>query len=70
MEANLDKVEAVIINQGFLGSRLNYGSIIVKGVSGSGEPFPSIANPMEFRGQILKHTTQRAASQCSLRSLG
>ena len=69
VETNLDKVEGVIINQSFLGSRLNYGSIIVKGVSGSGEPFPSIANPMKFRGQIFKHTTQRAASKCSLRSL-
>jgi hypothetical protein len=69
VETNLDKVEAVIINQSFLGSRLNYGSIIVKGVGGSGEPFPSIANPMEFRGQILEHTTQLAASQCFLRSL-
>jgi uncharacterized membrane protein YdbT with pleckstrin-like domain len=30
VETNLDKVEGVTINQGILGSRLNYGSVIVR----------------------------------------
>jgi len=58
IETNLDKVEGVTINQGILGSRLNYGSVIVRGTGGTGEPFPSISNPMAFRQQILEHTTQ------------
>lgn len=58
VEMNMDKVEGVSINQGIIGSRLGYGTVIVNGTGGSHESFPSIANPMAFRKQILEHTTK------------
>lgn len=58
VEMNLDKVEGVSINQGFIGSKLGYGTVILNGTGGSHESFPNIANPMAFRQQILEHTTQ------------
>lgn len=57
-EMNLDKVEGVTINEGMIGSKLGYGSVVVTGTGGSHEPFPNIANPMEFRQKILEHTTR------------
>jgi uncharacterized membrane protein YdbT with pleckstrin-like domain len=58
VEMNLDKVEGVSINEGVIGSRLGYGTVIVNGTGGSHEAFPSIANPLVFRKQILEHTTK------------
>jgi len=58
VEMNLDKVEGVSINEGLVGSRLGYGTVILNGTGGSREHFPNIANPLAFRQHILEHTTQ------------
>jgi len=58
VEMNLDKVEGVSINQGIVGSKIGYGTVILNGTGGSREHFPNIANPLEFRQKILEHTTQ------------
>jgi len=58
VEMNMDKVEGVSINEGIIGSKLGYGTVIVNGTGGSHEAFPSIANPLAFRKQILEHTTK------------
>jgi len=58
VEMNLDKVEGVSINEGIIGSRLGYGTVIVNGTGGSHEAFPCIAGPLIFRKQILEHTTK------------
>jgi|WetSurMetagenome_2_1015567.scaffolds.fasta_scaffold111449_2 uncharacterized membrane protein YdbT with pleckstrin-like domain len=58
VEMNLDKVEGVSVNEGIIGSKLGYGTVIVNGTGGSHEAFPSIANPLAFRKQILEHTTK------------
>jgi uncharacterized membrane protein YdbT with pleckstrin-like domain len=58
VEMNLDKVEGVTINQGFMGRAMNYGTVILTGTGGSRETFPNIANPLAFRRQILEHTTK------------
>jgi len=55
---NLDKVEGVSINQGIIGSKVGYGTLILNGTGGSHESFPSIANPLAFRQNILEHTTK------------
>lgn len=52
LEMNLSKVESVIVDQGIWGRILGYGSITVIGTGGTNEPFPYIANPMEFRKQF------------------
>ena len=61
VEMNLDKVEGVSINQGIIGSKLGFGTVILNGTGGSHEMFPSIANPMVFRQKILEHTTKHLA---------
>lgn len=58
VEMNLDKVEGVSVNEGIIGSKLGYGTVIVNGTGGSHEAFPNIANPLAFRKQILEHTTK------------
>lgn len=58
VEMNLDKVEGIKINQGIIGSKLGYGTLILNGTGGSHESFPNIANPMAFRQKILEHSTQ------------
>jgi len=58
VEMNLDKVEGVTINQGIIGSKMGYGTVILNGTGGSHESFPSIADPLAFRQKILEHTTK------------
>jgi uncharacterized membrane protein YdbT with pleckstrin-like domain len=58
VEMNMDKVEGVSINQGIIGGRLGYGTLVVNGTGGSHEAFPNIANLLAFRKQILEHTTK------------
>ncbi|MGX2982815.1 PH domain-containing protein [Helicobacter sp. 23-1045] len=47
------KVESIRVNQGILGRILNYGNIIVVGAGGSSSPIRFIAEPLEFRQQLL-----------------
>lgn len=48
-----DKVESIRVNQGILGMILNYGDIVVVGAGGSSSPIRFIAEPLEFRRQLL-----------------
>jgi uncharacterized membrane protein YdbT with pleckstrin-like domain len=52
LEMLLTKVETVRVDQGLAGRLLGYGTIVVTGTGGTNEPFPSIANPLEFRRQV------------------
>lgn len=52
LEILLSKVEGIQVNQGALGSILNYGSIIVSGTGGTKNPFHKIAEPLEFRKKV------------------
>ncbi len=52
IELNLDKVESISVEQGFIGRMFNFGSIIVRGTGGSQAPIPYIARPLEFRQQV------------------
>jgi len=45
VEMNVDKIEGVTINQGIIGSKLGYGTVIVNGTGGSHEAFPSVTFP-------------------------
>lgn len=70
VEMNLDKVEGVTINQGIIGSRFGYGTVILSGTGGSKEHFPNIANPLAFRQKILEHTTQHLKENIPLEESG
>ena len=48
-----DKVDSIRVNQSILGRILNYGNIIVVGAGGSSSPIRFIAEPLEFRRQLL-----------------
>ncbi len=51
-EIMLSKIESVSVDQSMLGRMLSFGTIMVRGVGGTPEPFANIAHPLEFRRQV------------------
>ena len=56
VEINLEKVEALRVEQSFWGRMLNFGTILISGTGGSIEPIPSIADPLVFRRKFMEAT--------------
>lgn len=56
VEINLEKVEALRVEQGFWGRILNFGTILMTGTGGSIEPIPNIADPLVFRRKFMEAT--------------
>jgi uncharacterized membrane protein YdbT with pleckstrin-like domain len=56
VEINLEKVEALRVEQGFWGRILNFGTILMSGTGGSIEPIPNIADPLVFRRKFMEAT--------------
>lgn len=56
VEINLDKVEALRVEQGFWGRVLNFGTILISGAGTSVAPFPDIADPLVFRRKFMEAT--------------
>jgi uncharacterized membrane protein YdbT with pleckstrin-like domain len=56
VEINLEKVEALRVEQGFWGRVLNFGTILMSGTGGSIEPIPNIADPLVFRRKFMEAT--------------
>jgi uncharacterized membrane protein YdbT with pleckstrin-like domain len=52
LDIRLSRVESIAVQQTLLGHLLNYGSILISGVGGSKDPFPTIASPLLFRQKI------------------
>jgi uncharacterized membrane protein YdbT with pleckstrin-like domain len=52
IELFLAKVESIEVEQSLFGRMMGYGSITVRGTGGTNEPFPHVANPLEFRRQV------------------
>lgn len=61
IEINLNQVEALRVEQTFLGRVLNYGTIIVSGTGGALDPFPNIADPLVFRRKFMEATDRPMA---------
>jgi uncharacterized membrane protein YdbT with pleckstrin-like domain len=61
VEINLDKVEALKVEQGFAGRMLNYGTIYISGAGTSVAPMADIADPLVFRRKFME-ATQRPMS--------
>ncbi len=51
-EMMLTRIESIMVEQTVPGRMLNYGTIILRGVGGTPDPFRSIAHPLEFRRQV------------------
>lgn len=53
-ENSLDRIEGVEISQSVLGRILDYGSIRIRGVSGTNELFSAVSHPFRFRYKVLE----------------
>lgn len=51
-EILLSKVESIHVEEGLLGRMLGYGSVIVRGIGGTPEPFRRITRPLDLRRQV------------------
>lgn len=58
VEINLEKVEALRVEQGFWGRILNFGTIFVTGTGSSVEPIKNIADPLVFRRKFMEATNR------------
>lgn len=58
VEINLEKVEALRVDQGFMGRMLNYGTIFISGAGTSVAPLADIADPLVFRRKFMEATNR------------
>jgi uncharacterized membrane protein YdbT with pleckstrin-like domain len=58
VEINLDKVEALKVEQGLLGRMLNYGTVFISGAGTSVAPIRNIADPLVFRRKFMEATNR------------
>ena len=56
VEINLDKVEALRVEQGFFGRMLNFGTVFISGAGTSVAPIKDIADPLVFRRKFMEAT--------------
>ena len=63
VEINLDKVEALRVEQGFLGRMLNFGTILISGAGTSVAPLKDIADPLVFRRKFMEATNRPLVRQ-------
>jgi uncharacterized membrane protein YdbT with pleckstrin-like domain len=61
VEINLEKVEALKVEQGLWGRFLNFGSIYISGAGTSVAPIHDIADPLVFRRKFMEATNQSMA---------
>ena len=62
VEINLGKVEALRVEQTFLGRMLNYGTIFISGAGSSVAPMHNIADPLVFRRKFMEATNRPLTS--------
>ncbi|HYC36687.1 MAG TPA: PH domain-containing protein [Usitatibacter sp.] len=63
VEINLEKVEALRVEQSFLGRFLNYGTIFMSGAGTSVAPIADIADPLVFRRKFMEATNRPLTRQ-------
>jgi uncharacterized membrane protein YdbT with pleckstrin-like domain len=51
-EMNREKVESIDVQQSLAGRIFGYGTVLVRGVGSTWEPFTKIADPLTFRSSI------------------
>lgn len=62
VEINLEKVEALRVEQSFMGRILNYGTIFISGAGTSVAPMKDIADPLVFRRKFMEATNRPLTS--------
>src|SRR5688572_18162717 len=58
VEINLEKVEALRVEQGFLGRMLNYGTVFISGAGTSAAPIKDVTDPLVFRRKFMEATNK------------
>jgi uncharacterized membrane protein YdbT with pleckstrin-like domain len=58
VEINLEKVEALKVEQGFMGRMLNFGTVFISGAGTSVAPIKDIADPLVFRRKFMEATNR------------
>jgi len=61
VEINLEKVEALRVEQGLMGRLLNYGTVFISGAGTSVAPMRDIADPLVFRRKFMEATNRPLA---------
>jgi uncharacterized membrane protein YdbT with pleckstrin-like domain len=56
----LNKIEAIAVNQSFIGRTFGYGDIVVTGSGGTREAFSHIQGPLAFRRAVQSVTDTQA----------
>jgi uncharacterized membrane protein YdbT with pleckstrin-like domain len=51
-EMMLNRIESIMVDQSIMGRMMNFGTITLRGVGGTPDPFRRIAHPLEFRRQV------------------
>jgi uncharacterized membrane protein YdbT with pleckstrin-like domain len=62
IELLLNKVEAIAVNQSFIGRLFGYGDIVVTGSGGTKEAFSRIQGPLEFRRAVQSVSDPQASA--------
>jgi hypothetical protein len=52
IEMLFSKIESIVVDEPAFGRLLGYGTVILRGVGGTPDPFRQIAHPLEFRRQV------------------
>ncbi len=60
VELLLNKIEAIAVDQSFMGRILGYRDIVVTGSGGTREAFSHIQGPLEFRRAVQSVTDTQA----------
>ena len=63
VEINLEKVEALKVEQGFMGRMLNFGTVFISGAGTSVAPIKDIADPLVFRRKFMEATNKPLTRQ-------
>ncbi len=66
LDTVLDRIEGIQASQDFLGRKLGYGTVVVRGKDGSRSSFSKIANPQQFATSVqeqIEHNRKSRAAQ-------
>jgi uncharacterized membrane protein YdbT with pleckstrin-like domain len=65
VELLLNKIEAIGVDQSFIGRLFGYGDIVVTGSGGTHEAFSNIQGPLEFRRAVQSVSDPAAAASAA-----
>ena len=63
VEINLEKVEALRVEQGFFGRMLNFGTVFISGAGTSVAPIKNVTDPLVFRRKFMEATSRPLSMQ-------